>query len=74
MFWWPVLYVRPRIGDRAPDRRPLIRLNIDKQAVAADFRFTSVSYVFVEEAEVIALYGGVEAQERSIALVRFRTL
>src|SRR5467141_1610561 len=51
--------------------RPLIRLNNRQQAVEADFRFSLVR--LREEAEGIALYGG-EAQERGIALGRFRTL
>jgi vitamin B12/bleomycin/antimicrobial peptide transport system ATP-binding/permease protein len=51
--------------------RPLIRLNNRQQAVEADFRFNLVG--LREEAEGIALYGG-EAQERSIALGKFRVL
>jgi putative ATP-binding cassette transporter len=71
MFWVAVLYsglgsvIAHLIG------RPLIRLNNRQQAVEADFRFSLVH--LREEAESIALYGG-EAQERSIALGRFRAL
>jgi putative ATP-binding cassette transporter len=71
MFWVAVLYsglgsvIAHLIG------RPLIRLNNRQQAVEADFRFSLVR--LREEAEGIALYGG-EAQERSIALGRFRAL
>jgi putative ATP-binding cassette transporter len=71
MFWVAVLYsgfgsaIAHLIG------RPLIRLNNRQQAVEADFRFSLVR--LREEAEGIALYGG-EAQERGIALGRFRTL
>jgi putative ATP-binding cassette transporter len=71
MFWVAVLYssvgsvIAHLIG------RPLIRLNNRQQAVEADFRFSLVR--LREEAEGIALYGG-EAQERSLALGRFRTL
>ena len=49
----------------------MIRLNNRQQAAEADFRFSLVR--LREEAEGIALYGG-EAQERSVALGRFRTL
>jgi putative ATP-binding cassette transporter len=71
MFWVAVLYsgigsvVAHLIG------RPLIRLYNRQQAVEADFRFSLVR--LREEAEGIALYGG-EAQERRIALRRFRAL
>jgi vitamin B12/bleomycin/antimicrobial peptide transport system ATP-binding/permease protein len=71
MFWVAVLYsgfgsaIAHLIG------RPLIRLNNRQQAVEADFRFSLVR--LREEAEGIALSGG-EAQERGIALGRFRTL
>jgi putative ATP-binding cassette transporter len=71
MFWVAVLYsgigsvVAHLIG------RPLIRLYNRQQAVEADFRFSLVR--LREEAEGIALYGG-EAQERRIALGRFRAL
>jgi vitamin B12/bleomycin/antimicrobial peptide transport system ATP-binding/permease protein len=71
MFWVAVLYsglgsvIAHLIG------RPLIRLHNRQQAVEANFRFSLVR--LREEAEGIALYGG-EAQERSIALGRFRTL
>ena len=71
MFWVAVLYssvgsvIAHLIG------RPLIRLNNRQQAVEADFRFSLVR--LREEAEGIALYDG-EAQERSLALGRFRTL
>ena len=71
MFWVAVLYsglgsvIAHLIG------RPLIRLYNRQQAVEADFRFSLVH--LREEAEGIALYGG-EAQERNIALGRFRTL
>src|SRR5260370_732705 len=71
MFWVAVLYsgfgsaIAHLIG------RPLIRLNNRQQAVEADFRFSLVR--LREEAEGIALYGG-EAQERGIALGRFRAL
>ncbi len=71
MFWVAVLYsvlgsaIAHLIG------RPLIRLNNRQQAVEADFRFSLMR--LREEAEGIALYGG-EAQERSIALGRFRAL
>src|SRR5947209_13404082 len=71
MFWVAVLYsgigsvVAHLIG------RPLIRLYNRQQAVEADFRFSLVR--LREEAEGIALYAG-EAQERRIALRRFRAL
>ena len=71
MFWVAVLYsgagsvIAHLIG------RPLIRLNNRQQAVEADFRFGLVH--LREEAEGVALYGG-EAQERDIALRKFRTL
>ena len=71
MFWVAVLYsglgsvIAHQIG------RPLIRLYNRQQAVEADFRFSLVH--LREEAEGIALYGG-EAQERNIALGRFRAL
>ena len=71
MFWVAVLYsglgsvIAHLIG------RPLIRLYNRQQAVEADFRFSLVR--LREEAEGIALYGG-EAQERRIALRRFRAL
>ncbi len=71
MFWVAVLYsglgsvIAHLIG------RPLIRLYNRQQAVEADFRFSLVR--LREEAEGIALYGG-EAQERGIALGRFRAL
>jgi putative ATP-binding cassette transporter len=71
MFWVAVLYsglgsvIAHLIG------RPLIRLNNRQQAVEADFRFSLMRVR--EEAEGIALYGG-EAQERSVALGRFRAL
>ncbi len=71
MFWVAVLYsglgsvIAHLIG------RPLIRLNNRQQAVEADFRFSLVR--LREEAEGIALYGG-EAQERGLALGRFRAL
>src|SRR6202049_3345503 len=71
MFWVAVLYsglgsvIAHLIG------RPLIRLYNRQQAVEADFRFSLVR--LREEAEGIALYGG-EAQERGIALGRFRIL
>jgi putative ATP-binding cassette transporter len=71
MFWVAVLYsslgsvIAHLIG------RPLIRLYNRQQAVEADFRFSLVH--LREEAEGIALYGG-EAQERNIALGRFRIL
>jgi vitamin B12/bleomycin/antimicrobial peptide transport system ATP-binding/permease protein len=71
MFWVAVLYsgigsvIAHLIG------RPLIRLYNRQQAVEADFRFSLVR--LREEAEGIALYGG-EAQERRIALGRFRAL
>src|SRR5579864_7053859 len=71
MFWVAVLYsglgsvIAHLIG------RPLIRLYNRQQAVEADFRFSLVH--LREEAEGVALYGG-EAQERNIALGRFRTL
>jgi putative ATP-binding cassette transporter len=51
--------------------RPLIRLLNRQQGVEADFRFSLVR--LREEAEGIALYGG-EAQERGVALGRFRAL
>ena len=71
MFWVAVLYsglgsvIAHLIG------RPLIRLNNRQQAVEADFRSSLVR--LREEAEGIALYGG-EAQERNLALGRFRVL
>src|SRR5579862_3608172 len=71
MFWVAVLYsgigsvIAHLIG------RPLIRLNNRQQAVEADFRFSLVR--IREEAEGIALCGG-EAQERGVALARFRAL
>jgi putative ATP-binding cassette transporter len=71
MFWVAVVYsglgsvIAHLIG------RPLIRLYNRQQAVEADFRFSLVR--LREEAEGIALYGG-EAQERLIALGRFRAL
>src|SRR5579864_4427427 len=71
MFWVAVLYsglgsvIAHLIG------RPLIRLYNRQQAVEADFRFSLVH--LREEAEGVALYGG-EAQERNIALGRFRAL
>jgi putative ATP-binding cassette transporter len=71
MFWVAVLYsglgsvIAHLIG------RPLIRLYNRQQAVEANFRFSLVR--LREEAEGIALYGG-EAQERRIALGRFRAL
>jgi vitamin B12/bleomycin/antimicrobial peptide transport system ATP-binding/permease protein len=71
MFWVAVLYsgigslIAHLIG------RPLIRLYNRQQAVEADFRFSLVH--LREEAEGIALYRG-EAQERNIALGRFRAL
>ena len=71
MFWVALVYsglgsvIAHLIG------RPLIGLNNRQLAVEADFRFSLLR--LREEAEGIALYGG-EAQERSVALVRFRTL
>jgi putative ATP-binding cassette transporter len=71
MFWVAVLFsglgsvVAHLVG------RPLIRLYNRQQAVEADFRFSLVH--LREEAEGIALYGG-EAQERNIALGKFRAL
>jgi len=71
MFWMAVLYsglgsvIAHLIG------RPLIRLHNRQQAVEANFRFSLVR--LREEAEGIALYGG-EAQERGVALGRFRVL
>jgi putative ATP-binding cassette transporter len=71
MFWVAVLYsglgsvIAHLIG------RPLIRLDNRQQAAEADFRFALVR--LREEAEGIALYGG-EAQERRMALRRFRAL
>jgi len=71
MFWLAVLYsglgsvIAHLIG------RPLIRLNNRQQAVEADFRFSLVR--LREEAEGIALSSG-EAQERGVALGRFRAL
>ncbi len=71
MFWVAVLYAG--VGSTLAHLigRPLIRLNNRQQAVEADFRFNLVR--LREEAEGIALYGG-EAQERVLALGRFRTL
>jgi putative ATP-binding cassette transporter len=71
MFWVAVLYSGLGSAIAHLIGRPLIRLNNRQQAVEADFRFSLVR--LREEAEGIALYGG-EAQERSIALGRFRTL
>src|SRR5260370_7584009 len=71
MFWVAVLYsgfgsaIAHLIG------RPLIYLSNRQQGVEADFRFSLVR--LREEAEGIALYGG-EAQERGIALGRFKAL
>ena len=71
MFWVAVFYsglgsvLAHLIG------RPLIRLDNRQQAAEADFRFSLVR--LREEAEGIALYGG-EAQERRMALRRFRAL
>ena len=71
MFWVAILYsglgslIAHLVG------RPLIRLNNRQQKVEADFRFSLVR--LREEAEGIALYRG-EAQERGIALGRFRAL
>jgi vitamin B12/bleomycin/antimicrobial peptide transport system ATP-binding/permease protein len=71
MFWVAVLYSGLGSAIAHLIGRPLIHLNNRQQAVEADFRFSLVR--LREEAEGIALYGG-EAQERSIALGRFRTL
>jgi len=71
MVWVAVLYSGLGAAIAHLIGRPLIRLNNRQQAVEADFRFSLVR--LREEAEGIALYGG-EAQERSIALGRFRTL
>jgi vitamin B12/bleomycin/antimicrobial peptide transport system ATP-binding/permease protein len=71
LFWLALLYsglgsvIAHLIG------RPLIRLHNRQLAAEADFRFSLVR--LREEAEGIALYGG-EAQERSVALGRFRIL
>src|SRR5712671_1513530 len=71
MFWVAVLFSGLGSAIAHLIGRPLIRLNNRQQAVEADFRFSLVR--LREEAEGIALHGG-EAQERSIALGRFRNL
>lgn len=71
MFWVAVLYSGLGSAIAHLIGRPLIRLYNRQQAVEADFRFSLIR--LREEAEGIALYGG-EAQERRIALRRFRTL
>jgi putative ATP-binding cassette transporter len=71
MFWAAVLYAG--IGSLLAHLvgRSLIPLSNRQQGLEADFRFSLVR--LREEAEGIALYGG-EAQERGIALGRFRAL
>jgi putative ATP-binding cassette transporter len=71
MFWAAVLYAGVASVLAHLVGRPLIALSNRQQGVEADFRFSLVR--LREEAEGIALYGG-EAQERGIALGRFRAL
>jgi putative ATP-binding cassette transporter len=71
MFWAAVLYAGITSVLAHLIGRPLIALTNRQQGVEADFRFSLVR--LREEAEGIALYGG-EAQERGIALGRFRAL
>jgi putative ATP-binding cassette transporter len=71
MFWAAVLYAGVASVLAHLVGRPLIPLSNRQQGLEADFRFSLVR--LREEAEGIALYGG-EAQERGIALGRFRAL
>jgi vitamin B12/bleomycin/antimicrobial peptide transport system ATP-binding/permease protein len=71
MFWAAVLYAGFTSVLAHLVGRPLIPLSNRQQGLEADFRFSLVR--LREEAEGIALYRG-EAQERGIALARFRAL
>lgn len=71
MFWVAILYSGGGSVLAHMVGQPLIRLNNRQESVEADFRFSLVR--LREEAESIALYGG-QAQERGLALSRFRAL